>query len=282
KLSLGESDVRRPRTHTLKITNSSDQDVTYTTSFTDALSTAGTPDEHGTYLGGAIVDMPQTVTVRAGRTAKVRVTITPDPELEELLAVYGGYLEFTADGVETLRVPFAGFAGDYQDLPLLSDWAGFDLPAMVELVECDRLIGVDCVKDGGWDFVEAGHHYSMKDGDVPSVALFLEHPAESITLKAFRVLPNGKRVSLGHNLAKVERYVGRNSDGISVYTWDGTLTNKRGKVRVPAPKGTYVLEVTAVNALGSAKNQDHVETWTSEPFSIDKVEQRPTKPGKPR
>ncbi len=106
---------------TLTIDNDGSQTVTYTLSNVDALAVAGREfgAEHPE-PGASTVAFEQdgepvtSITVRAHRTAKLDVTITPNPALSEG-AVYGGYLVFTPDvGDAPLRVPYAGYKGDYQ------------------------------------------------------------------------------------------------------------------------------------------------------------------------
>nr|WP_297428863.1 S8 family serine peptidase [uncultured Actinotalea sp.] len=270
KLSLGESEAG-PVERTLTISNDGDADVTYATSFVDAISTAGNPDVPGFFLGTSTVDMPATVTVPAGGSVDVTVAIAPSATLG--LAQYGGYLRFTPEDGDVLSVPFAGFAGDYQELEALGDLGGTEFPLLASLAGCDRLIGVDCVAGGSWEPVEDGAVFTMVDGDVPTVLTHVEHPLQSLTIRAYRVLPGPARpgeVRNGRSLVGVEEFVGRDPGGFSVRTWDGTLAKPNGKGRTALPDGRYVLEVTALKALGDPADPGHVETWTSPVFDIDR------------
>ncbi|GGC00843.1 S8 family serine peptidase [Cellulomonas carbonis] len=270
KLSLGESE-HGPVEATLTVTNDGDADVTYATSVVDTIATSGNPDVPTFLLGGTTVEMPETVTVPAGGSADLTVSIAPDAELEAELAQYGGFVVLTPEEGEALSVPFAGFAGDYQDLELFGTFNGLELPALAELTACDRLIGTDCVSGGAWDLVDPGHVFTMRDGDVPSVVFHMEHPAESITMRVLLVLPGRLgAIPLGRSVAYEEEFVGRDSGGISVRTWDGTIAVGKGKHKVPLPGGRYMLQVTAVNALGDASDPEHRETWTSPAFTIDR------------
>lgn len=270
KLSLGESEAG-PVERTLTISNDGAADVTYTTSFVDAISTAGNPDAPGFFRGTSTVDMPATVTVPAGGSAEVTVAIAPAGTLQ--LAQYGGYLRFTPQDGDVLSVPFAGFAGDYQALEALGDLGTTELPLLASLADCDRLIGVDCVAGGAWDVAGEDAVFTMVDGDVPTVLTHVEHPLQSLTIRAYRVLPDAARpgeVRNARSLVGVEEFVGRDSGGFSVRTWDGTLAKANGKGRTTLPDGEYVLEITAVKALGDVANPDHVETWTSPAFTVDR------------
>ena len=66
-----------------------------------------------------------TVAVDARDDAEVEVTIAaPDSTLLEDRRFYGGYIVLTPQGGgEALRVPFAGFKGDYQSIQVLAPTA---------------------------------------------------------------------------------------------------------------------------------------------------------------
>ncbi|HET9674486.1 MAG TPA: hypothetical protein VFP31_06695 [Gaiellaceae bacterium] len=69
--------------------------------------------------------------VPAGGTATKSFTLTPDGALPDR-ALYGGWVVLTPrGGGQVLRVPFAGFRGDYQSLPTLNA-GGCNYPALVQ------------------------------------------------------------------------------------------------------------------------------------------------------
>ena len=122
KLSLG--DDGSARSHRLTIVNRGRSAMTYALSAADAPALAGR-DIFFEHLEAG----PSTVAfTRAGRSiasirvpahgrARIDVRITPDAGLSEG-AVYGGHLVFApGDGGPPLRVPFAGYKGDYQAVP---------------------------------------------------------------------------------------------------------------------------------------------------------------------
>jgi len=271
KLSLGESE-HGPVSRELTVTNNGDEPVTYELSSVDAVATAGNPDNPSFFGGTSRVVMADQVTVPAGESATITVQIEPEGLTQ---AQYGGYVVLApTDGEEPLRVPFAGFAGDYQALPLLEDLGDLDLPALATLEECDRLLGTDCVMNGAWDLAGDDESYTMADGDVPTVLVHLEHPARSVTFTIFAAMPEGRgattnSVTPGQAVAVHTDYVGRDSGGFTAWTWDGTRTNRDGS-RSAVPDGQYVLQVHAVNALGDPDNPAHVETWTTPTFVVDR------------
>ncbi|PYG01817.1 Fn3-like domain-containing protein [Georgenia satyanarayanai] len=268
KLSLGESE-QGAVTRELTVTNDGGEDVTYELSSTDAIATADDPDDPGFYDGAASVVMPDELTVPAGGEASFEVAISPAEDLEQ--AQYGGYLVLTPDEGEPLSVPFAGFAGDYQAQPLLENLGDLDLPALGQLVECDRLIGVDCAAGGSWNLADGGTVFTLDDGDVPTVLLHLEHPVQSLTFTIYRPVPEAASTQAVERqaIARYEEYVGRDSGTFTAWTWDGSRSTS-GDGRSAVPDGHYVLEVEALSALGDADNPDHVQTWSTPSFVVDR------------
>ena len=292
KLSLGESEAG-PATRTLTVTNSGAEAVTYTVSFEDAISTAedpaygDTPDNPGFDFQESIVDAPESVTVPAGSSVSFDVTISPSPDL--VLAQYGGYISLTPATGAPLRVPYAGFAGDYQALPLLTP-GDYDFPQLAQLTECSRLIGADCTMDAAWELRPDGATYSMADGDVPTVLVHLEHPASSLSIDIYNANADGTAGRpvhpAFHHYLDVD-YLGRSGGQnlFTPYTWDGTRLNSNGQGRANAgkktvPDGNYVLVFTVLAALGDVSNPDHVETYTTPAITIDRDgDGNPTSPG---
>ncbi len=290
KLSLGESEGG-PVTRELTVTNDGDADVTYELSSTDTVATAGNPDNPSFFAAEADVDMPDLVVVPAGESATFSVTVSPG-DLE--LAQYGGYIVLTPidDDGEPLSVPFAGFAGDYQALPLLEDLSDLDLPALAQLTSCDRLIGVDCAWGAEWDLAGQNAAFTMADGDVPTLIVHLEHPAQSLTFTIFEARAAGTgtdAVAENQAVARYEQYVGRDSGTFTAWTWDGMSSNVGG-TRAAVPDGRYILEVRALSALGDPDNPAHTETWSTQVFTIDRdgdgeipplEPEEPAEPGEP-
>ncbi|PFG39593.1 Fn3 domain-containing protein [Georgenia soli] len=257
KISLGESETG-PVTTTLTLTNDSDAAVTYAIGSDSGIATAGSSLLPGFYLGEAVVDAPASVTVPAGGSASVDVTVTaPDPEGLPGF-VYGGWVTFTS-GDDELVVPFAGLAGDYQDVTVLTDYPGLPLPALGAAV------------DGELYTLDGGHTYSMTGDDVPYVVYRLDYPVSDLRLDVYRATADGKKGAPVHprfHTALSTGELGR-SQTLDFVGWDGTtpLSSGNDKLRT-LPDGDYVVVVTAVKALGDPRNPDHVETWTSPAFTI--------------
>ena len=162
-LSLGE--VESPSvTRTLTFANEGSTDVSYLLSHVPALATRGTypgtpaPPNPLQFLNAPsnLSFSVNPVSVRAGSTASVDVTITPLPAAPDH-TVFNGYVVATpAAGGSVYRVPYAGFKGDYQSIQILRPTpAGF--PWLAKL-EAGALLNQP-----------SGATYSLAGDDVPYV-----------------------------------------------------------------------------------------------------------------
>ena len=244
KLALGESEAG-PYEVKLTVENNGLVDVTYELDYESAVATTGTwAADQDYWLTDEVVEFqPATLKVKAGQRRNVRVTITPPTGPDA--ATYGGYIVLMPDdGGDAYRVPYAGFVGDYQALPVL-DANPYALPWLM-----------------------GGPVYTMEGGDYPEIWVNLGHQTEWLGIEAFDA-------NTGKSMFWVDQveYMGRNSNYNSYFawTWDGTTTpGKEGKRVFTAPDGDYVLVVKVLKALGDKDNPDHWETWTSDVFTIDR------------
>lgn len=251
KLALGESEGG-PATRTLTIENKGSMPVTYTLSHTPALSTGPNTFTVGAYTGFASVtfDTP-TVTVPAGSSASIDVTITANPELPDG-SIYGGYVELTTDSNQIYRVPYAGYKGDYQAKTVLSPNA-YGLPWLAKL------------SGGSYYQQEDGAVFTLAGDDIP---YFLVHFAHQSAKMRGEVLDAQTGRSCG--TAFEGRYLPRNSTATSFYafTWDGSIT--KGKRITEVPNGSYIIRISVLKALGDENNPDHWEIWESPMFTIER------------
>lgn len=245
KLALGESEAG-PSTPTLVIENRGTSAVTYTLAHVPALSTGGSTFAPSFFTGFAsVVFGTSEVTVPAGGTANVGVTITANPALPNG-SQYGGYLVATGDNGETVRVPYAGFKGDYQSLVVLRpDASPFGNPLLRASLSFGPSEDVTIDPSAG------------------EVAYLLFHAGHQS--RTFRV--EVEDANTGRNLGRVINldYFGRNSTagGFFVLEFDGVTTRGNSGRAVMLPNGEYVLKVSVLKALGDAANPAHWETWTS-------------------
>ncbi len=281
KLSLGESEAG-PVTTTLTVANAGDAEVTYTLSSVDALATGGSTFAPGLYTAESGVEFSApTVTVPAGGSAEVDVTITSPGASQELQMIYGGYVVLTGDDGSEYSVPFAGFDGDYQAIraltPIGSGAGQVDLPWLTRLTACEQLIDLDCIDPAGTYSRADGETFSLRwvDGlpDYPYVIAHLAHQVEDLDIHVVDDR-TGQRYNPAFHVASDLGPLGRSGSpgGFQAFVWDGTVTKTQGSKDVTRTvrDGDYRLEVRALKAGGDRSNPAHWETWTSPTFTIDR------------
>ncbi|MEO7586999.1 MAG: S8 family serine peptidase [Arachnia sp.] len=268
KISTGES-ADGPYTQTLTIRNGGTDPVTWDLEAEDAVSThvdptdpAATQNDVEFTIGAATVQFSATsVTVPAGGTATVDVTISPDDEAVAGTQ-YSGFVHLSStEGAETISVPFAGMAGDYGALTIFPD-LGDGLPALVRLTKCDVWEDQQCI-DPEFDVadVEAGAVFNLGK-DLPTVIAHVAYPAARLTVEVLQASASGAPIESSKKTAYAVDNVSRDP-GYSLWSWDGRLTDKSGLMKEVAP-GNYVLRLTALEADGDGGTQ----SWTSPAFGV--------------
>jgi minor extracellular serine protease Vpr len=256
ELALGESEVKKPKEHRLRIRNNGSATVTYDLTHVTALATGPNTHTPGFFLAPATVTFSQnSVTIGGGKHADVHVSIMAPDGLADR-SLYGGYIVATPQGGGNVaRVPFAGFKGDYQSIPALTPTAnGF--PWLAKL-------------SGGFFLNQpTGATYTMAGDDIPYFLLHLDHQVELLRLEAADA-DTGKSFDRVSN----DEFVGRNSSATAFFAipWDGMVFRKDGskpKDWRSVPNGNYVVTMKVLKALGDPKNPDHWETWTSPVITI--------------
>jgi subtilisin family serine protease len=267
-LALGES-ASGTQTRRLTLENSGRSSVTYNLSYVNALSTGANTFTPSFHLSNATVafSLPS-VTVPAGsRRSAVDVTVTPASAPTG--GQYGGYIVLTdaADPTKVLRVPFAGYIGDYQARQVLVPTPiGFPLVGIA--TSCVRVIDFECI-NGNFALPPSSYPYTMTDiFNAPSILFHLDHHAQRLRLEAFDAV-TGK----AWNLLADDQYWPRNSTstGFFAYSWDGTTFSgmgKSGSQRQPVPNGRYIVRLSVLKALGDESNPAHWETWSSPAITI--------------
>ena len=280
KLSLGEGSGGSA---TLTVSNSGSAPVTYDLSHEVAIST-------GAQTFGPLVNdfwLPDTsvtfsapsVTVPAGGTATVGVTITADPSEDGIPTngLYGGYLIFTdgsnADAV--FRVPYVGFKGDYQSIVALPNApvVGKRNPPFVN-------------GDQTYTAAAANEVWTLASPDeVPNVLLHFDHQVRRLELQVVNAA-SGKPVHPSFSTYAVRNFVARNAtrppvggpfsadENVFAFPWDGTRMHDNGKGtadhRKPVPDGQYKVIAKALKALGDPGNPADWEIQTSPTITIDR------------
>ena len=250
KLSLGESQAG-PSLHSIQLSNGGSTAVTYALSSINALSTGGNTFAPGAFLSNASVTFASnSVTLEPGASATVGVTFTPASG--PVAGQYGGYLVFTPDdGSAILRVPFAGYVGDYQARQVLVPTAnGF--PWLAKL------------GGGSYSNQPGGATYSMVGNDIPFFLIHFDHQSRMVRMDVEDAV-SGK----SWQRALQTEYFGRNSGagGFFAFGWDGVTTAGKTKTLV-VPNGQYVVKLSVLKALGDASNPDHWEYWNSPVITV--------------
>jgi len=249
-LALGESEFG-PVTRTLSIANNSEGDVTYNLSHAAALATGPNTFTPSFLNAPATVTFSAaSVTVPAGGSASVDITISPNAGLADR-SLYGGYAVFTPQGGGAVyRVPFAGFKGDYQGFPVLTPTTnGFPWLA--------RAVGASFVKQ------TSGGTFTLAGADVPYILVHLDHQ-----VRRMRMEVNDAMSGKSWHRAMQFDYVGRNSTatGFFALPWDGMTVG--GQKIYAVPNGQYIITLTIEKALSDGTSTSDYETWTSPVITV--------------
>ena len=253
KIALGESQAG-PVTTKIGLTNDGLTAVTYDVSHVPALSTTGTtyaPVSVASGYATAQFDVPS-VTVPAGASASVNVTLTANPALADG-SLYGGYLVFTPQGASagTLRVPYSGYKGDYQAIQILTPTPkGY--PWLIDSLGQNQ---------------PTGDTFTLQGGDFPAVIAHFDHAARQVKMDVFEAT---KLKAWGR--AMTEDYYSQNSTATgstatSTLGWNGTTVLNKKITKVP--NGSYVIKLSALKALGDTKNPADWEVWTSPVITLN-------------
>ena len=253
KLALGESQAGAA-SRTISIRNTGNGTTRYTFSHEPALATSGstfTPAFNAAFATATF--STSQVQVRSGQSGSVNVTITAPASPAR--GQYGGYIVITSSRGETLRVPYAGFIGDYQSIPAMTG-GGNGFPWLAQLTACQRFVELDCTMGATYRNQPNGSTFHLTDGfDRPYFLVHLDHQVRSLSLEV-RDATTGAVVGTAYTVD----FVSRNSTSTSffAFAWDGSLEG--GGV---VPDGTYTVTVKALKALGDPANAAHTELWTS-------------------
>ena len=284
KITLGEAGPALVQTLTL--TNTTSAAITYDLSRQTALGTFGStfaPTLAGGAANSAVTFSAPSVMVPANGTATVDVTLTrPDFGAANKL-VYGGWLVLTPQGAgQVLRVPYAGFGGDYQGFPVMNV-PGSTFPKLakrVGFVAASNFTPTYAFPTGAVTYnLQKTNVFGRHVTDAPTVAVHLDHQVRWLTVTV--LTPAGSPVNSDNTGATVnavafrQDYMARNSTsgGFFAIEWDGRLTRTlpNGKTQQWAvPDGDYRFKVDVLKPLGDVGTAGHTETYTSPVFTIDR------------
>jgi len=261
QISLGDSKAG-PKTVTLLVSNKSNTAMTYDLSHVNSVATGPNSQSGANYTitgfyaaaTGAAFSAPS-VTVPAGGSANVSVTLTADATLPER-AIYGGYIVLTPQGGgATYRVPYAGFKGNYQSTVVLT-------PTLYGFPWLAQVSGSNFVKRG------AGGTYTLQNGDIPYILMHLDHLSRRVRLDVNDAVTGRSWFHISD-----DEYVTRGAtpNSFSAWWWDGTTFTGKGKNSSQwhtVPNGQYTITVSVLKALGDENNPADWETWSSPTVTI--------------
>jgi minor extracellular serine protease Vpr len=272
KISLGEGNGGASQ---LTVTNGGTAPVTYdlsevTTIGTGPSTAAGAVYPFNfAYLGGAdtATFSSPSITVPAGGSTAVNVNIEAGAWRDKSL--YGGYVVLSPrGGGVTLRVPYVGFFGDYQSLPVLTS-ANCGLPAVFQ-IKAGSADG--CLGPGVSRLGSAGATFTLQGSDFPILLFHLNHQVRRLNIQVFKA--DGSAVHPVFNYVTQQDFLGRNSTATTFFEfdWDGTRSQDNGvgngDHRKAVPNGRYILKLSALKALGDAGNSADWETFTTPPITL--------------
>ena len=280
KLSLGEG---MGGSRTLTLSNRGSASVTYDLSDVVAIST-------GAQTFGPLLNdfwLPETtvtfsspsVTVPAGGTATVGVTIAADP-LEDGIptnGLYGGYLVFTdhANPGSVYRVPYAGFKGDYQSIVAMPTGP----------IVAKRNAPFEKAQQT-YTAAAANEVWTLASPDeIPNVLIHFDHQVRLLELEVVDAA-SGQPVHPVFSNYLERNWVARNQlrppaggpyasdENVFAFPWDGTRMHDNGKGtadhRKTVPDGQYKIVARALKALGDPANPADWEVKTSSTITIDR------------
>lgn len=260
KLSLGESQ-QGSVTETITVTNSSNVPRNYDLSaLTGVVATDHVLDFWLPETTNVTFDRP-TVTVEANSSATFTVTITAPDDVPDG-TIYGGFLELSPQTSDSnmVRIPFAGFKGDYQDLPVLG--------VSPFLTDTDSTVTVDGdppnvpIYLSEVEVLDPGQRYSMVGDDVPTFAFGLQHQAQRVTAE---IIPQGTLSWLGAQPGFTIDLVPRSQPG-NVFVFGLGDIDASG-----LPDGRYTIRITILKAGGNPSNPNHLEIAETPHFFIDRL-----------
>lgn len=260
KLSLGETQAG-PITRTLTVHNDGSSAVTFNLSHEPALATLGTYTISFFNAPATVTWGAASLTVPAGGTGTVNVTIAPNATLADR-AIFGGYLVVTPQGGgREVRVPYAGLKGDYQSIQAI-------VPTVNNFPWLARQTA-----PGTYTNQPGGATYTLVGGDIPYFVIHFDHQVRRLEMEVRHAATGQPVHPVFHNISE-EDYLPRNSGATTFFAfpWDGTRLHSNGNKPKfkDVPDGDYVIVVKALKALGNQFDPAHWETWTSPVVTLDR------------
>ena len=255
-LNLGESEhYPDGNTQEVTLTNRASRPVTYSLSHADAVTVTGAASapEQGTSTPAAVSSDGTAITVPAGGSATLTVTITAPADAADG-DLYGGWLVLTPDGGgDAVRIPYAGVAGNLAAAQVFGD--------ATAVVDLDG----KAVNTGRYVFGDSTRTSEGAYEDLPAVLIEPLIPYRGAVLEVSRVYNDGTVSYLGPAAYDTEwRVRGQNP----AFVWSGGYYDADGAIQ-QAPTGDYQLTVRVCPVGGDGTEATDWATWTSPEIAID-------------
>ena len=213
----------------------------------------------------------QYLTIPPKSTKVLDIQISVDPTLNSTQHwLFSGYIK-----INQYSIPYGGFYGDYQSLPLFTTDAKLGFP----YVKVNKQI-----YNNGKEFTTT---FNSSMVDMPIVHVRFVNPVEAMQISLFT--DKGKAVGILVYQKNVRKNLAKNpTQYMSRFAFltqfeDGTYcvgcvaVDKELKNWKEIENGRYYFTIIAQKALGDVHNKDHYETWTSSLFTVKRETNRKLK-----
>ena len=256
-LSIGRYD-KHPDGYqsSVTLTNHGDSPVTYALSHQDAVTVTGASEapQRGTASPSTVSTDGQSVTVSAGGTATLDVTITA-PEGIADGDFFGGWIVLTPAGAKPVRIPFQGVGGNLARAGVIG-----------ERTHLGNLKG-EAVDPASYVYGDSTLTTLGAYEDLPVVLIDTAIPYRGSTMEVSRVNADGTTESLGQVASNPSPYTRADQP---VFVWDGSYIDAAdGDKVLQAPTGQYQITVYALPVGGEEGVSEDWASWTSPTFSLD-------------
>ncbi|KAM4054940.1 subtilase family protein [Hirsutella rhossiliensis] len=268
-ISFNDTDEGRPaQWRSLKIENTGKGDVTYSLSYTPALTVYATkafahtlamfPEEFETVEGSATLRLSRdTVRIAVGQSAIVDVVADPPQGLNaRRLPLWSGWITVNASDGSSFSIPYQGVAGSLGDRVVLNK-------KDVRIATQYNPLSTSVWATPGEVF-RFGADPETRQQDVrPVVVVRLRLGVPQLNVSLVRL---NTSTSASDNLGPLRGFPARwlPHDEGQPYTWDGTLED--GNL---APEGSYRFEVAVLRIFGDGANDADWVRVLSEEFRIE-------------
>ena len=238
------------------LTNHGDSPVTYALSHQDAVTVTGASEapQRGTASPSTVSTDGQSVTVPAGGTATLDVTITAPDGIADG-DFFGGWIVLTPAGAKPVRIPFQGVGGNLARAGVIG-----------ERTHLGNLKG-EAVDPASYVYGDSTLTTLGAYEDLPVVLIDTAIPYRGSTMEVSRVNADGTTESLGQVASNPSPYTRADQP---VFVWDGSYIDAAdGDKVLQAPTGQYQITVYALPVGGEEGVGEDWASWTSPTFSLD-------------